>query len=60
MAPSAPTQGPIEDLLAILGQTRRPVARRRGPGGRLVMRLGSTQITLGHQHPAPRAPIYAI
>ena len=57
----APTQGPIEDLLAILGQSRRPSARRRrGPGARLVMRLGATQLTVGHHLPSPRAALYAI
>ena len=57
---SAPSQGPIEDLLAILGQARRPSARRRGPGARLVMRLGATQLTFGHQRASQHPHLVAV
>ena len=53
--------GPTEDLLAILRQPRRPAARtRRGPGARLVMRLGALTLTLGHQHTQAPRPLIAV
>ena len=57
---AAPARGPIEDLLTILGQGRQPVRRRGGPKGRLVMRLGTTQLTFGHHRAAPQAQLFAI
>ena len=47
---NAASDGPVGDLLAILRQAPRPGApARRAPRSRLVMRLGRTGLTVGHQ-----------